>query len=405
MTPRDQATAIFLAGVAAADPADCVRRALSGRRLPERVCVVGAGKAAVPMAQAAEEFLPDATGLVITKYGHAGPTRRIVVREAGHPIPDEAGVRATRELLSRMQGDRIVILLSGGASALLVSPADPLTLADKQAATGLLLRAGVPIAKVNCVRKRLSAVKGGRLAAAARAPVLTLILSDVIGDPLDAIGSGPTAPDPTTREDALRIVRESGIEDRLPVAVRRHLAVGPETPKPGDPLFDRVENVVVGNNRMAIEGAEREAKRLGLKPILVPEPLQGEAREAGRLLAKRAMELEPGECLIAGGETTVTVQGSGRGGRNQELALAAAIELAGTEGVVLLSGGTDGTDGPTDAAGAVVDGATATPDAAAWLDANDSYGFFSRFGGLLVTGPTRTNVMDLVVALRAAKER
>ena len=382
MTRKQDARAIFNAAISAVDPAVCVRKALQGRRLAPPVRVIGAGKAAVPMAQAVVELYPEAEGVLVTKYGHGGPTRRIRVFEAGHPVPDDAGIHATSEILKVNPN---VCLLSGGASALLVAPAEGITLADKQTTTDLLLRAGAPIEELNCVRKHLSSVKGGRLA---RAGLLTLVLSDVIGDRLDVIASGPTVPDPTTCEDALRILDERGVY--APPAVLRRLERGPETPK----VVPEVENVIVGNNELALDGAAVEAKRLGYKPTILTE-IQGEARNVARDLLR-----QEGTCILAGGETTVTVRGPGTGGRCQELGLAAAIEIAGQPGVTVLAASTDGTDGPTDAAGAIVDGSSAKEDARAHLEANDSHTYLRRHGGLVVTGPTRTNVMDIVVILR-----
>lgn len=397
---REDARAIFDAAVRAADPGACVRRALEGRRFDGPVTVVGAGKAVVSMARAVEQALPGVQGVVATKRGHAGPTRRIRVLEAGHPVPDEAGVRAARAVLDSLGDLPVICLLSGGGSALLTLPAEGLTLSDKQRTTELLLRSGATIDDLNCVRKHLSGIKGGRLARAARSPVLTLALSDVVGDRIDVIASGPTAPDPTTRDDARRVVRERGVERELPAAVRHHLDSGTETLKPGDSAFSKVDNIVIGNNRLALDAAASEARRRGYDVQVLTATLQGEAREAGRTLVQEARRFSGRVCLLAGGETTVTVRGPGTGGRCQELALAAAIEMKGEEGITLLAAGTDGADGPTEAAGAVVDGTTATEDAARFLEANDSHAYFARQGGRIVTGPTGTNVMDVVVILR-----
>jgi glycerate 2-kinase len=426
---------IFYSGLRAVDPYQCVlpeakRIGLvfeQGRY--DSLYVVAFGKAAMPMTRALVEVLEpgiDLHGMVITKYGHSGLVKlsgRIDVFEAGHPIPDVNGVTATAkavELLKEADGSTLVVcLISGGGSALLLSPREGIALEEKQAVTDLLLRAGADIVELNTVRKHLSRVKGGRLAELAYpARVLSLILSDVIGDPLDVIASGPTSPDTTTYENALEAIRKRRIEGSVPANVLRVLREGaaglaPETPKPGNPAFQAVENIIVGSNRMATAAAAKKAEELGFKVPTLSNEVQGEAREAGASLARLALQIKKANregnpiCLIQGGETTVTVRGKGRGGRNTEFALSFAIEIAGTPGIWMLSAGTDGTDGPTDAAGAIVDGETAGKmaalaiDPAVCLNENDSYTCFQKAGGLFTTGPTGTNVMDLQIVLIA----
>lgn len=434
---RDHARQIFHAGLAAADPRACIRRALAvdgnqlqvaGSRIPldsvSQIVVVGAGKASAAMAAEAEEILGDriTAGSINTKYNHALPLQYIDVVECGHPVPDEAGVRGTQAILEHLAGldekDLVLCLLSGGGSALLPAPAEGLTLADKQETTQKLLASGASIDEVNAVRKHLSRVKGGLLARHAQpARLFALALSDVIGDPLGTIASGPAFPDSTTFADCQRIITGYGIRDQLPEAVCRRLDDGgkgriPETPGPGDPCFERACSQVVGNNSLAVAAAEDKGRQLGYHTLVLTTRLQGEAREVAAALTAVGLEIAAAErpvprpaCVICGGETTVTLRGDGKGGRNQELALAAAMRLADQETVTLLSGGTDGTDGPTDAAGALADGATLQRarelelDAADFLARNDSYHFFQSLNDLLMTGPTQTNVMDLQVML------
>ena len=392
-----------------------------------RVVVVGAGKATAPMAQALEELLGERLegGIISVKYGHALPLERIEVREAGHPIPDQAGLEATariREMLVGLgEGDLVFVLLSGGGSALLDAYSEGITLEQAQEAFGALLASGAPIEEMNVVRKHISQVKGGQLARAAfPARVITLVLSDIIGDPLASIASGPTVPDPSTYEEALEILNRRGVLNRVPNKIRRHLQRGaagqiPETPKPGEPGWEGAATFLIGNNRRAVEAAAGRARRLGLRPRVLTTGMEGEAAEVGRRLAEMGLTcLQVGEpavppcCLIAGGETTVTLHGAhGRGGRSQELALAAALVLEGSRGVVLLAAGTDGTDGPTDAAGGIVDGETVRQayrggaDPGAALLAHDAYPCLEAASALIITGPTMTNVMDLVLVLAA----
>ena len=426
---------IAKAALAAVTPEWCLRRALrlQGDRLAvagrtydlssvRRLLVVGFGKAAARMAAALEDVLGEriTAGLVVTADGYKVPTGRVAVAEAAHPVPDARGLAAAQgivELVSEAgETDLVVVLISGGGSALLTLPAAGITLEDLMRTNELLLRSGANIQELNTVRKHLSRVKGGQLARlAAPAQVLSLILSDVPGDPLDAIASGPTAPDPTSFQDAARILRRYGLWDKVPPGVRAHIEAGVrgeinETPKPGDPVFELVQNVIVGSGRTAAEAAAREGARLGYRTLILTTTLEGEAREVAKVLAALARELvrfrrplPPPALVIAAGETTVTVRGNGSGGRNQELALAAAPGIQGLAGVALMSLGTDGRDGPTDAAGGLVDGDTITRLKAAGVELeealakNDSYHALKASEDLIVTGPTGTNVADLVL--------
>jgi len=422
---RDAARAIWEAALAAGDVVPLVQRALDQHasqlvsRSGHRLHVFGCGKASGAMAAALEQALGDRIaddGLVVVKDGYTVRTERIELREAGHPVPDARGQAAAEAIVERARGagaeDLVIFLVSGGGSALTPAPTPPITLAEKQETTRLLLGAGATINELNAVRKHLSRFKGGQLArAAAPATVVSLILSDVIGDPLDVIASGPTAPDPSTFADAVTVLERRGVADRVPRAVRTRLDAGArgeiaETPKPGDALFERVSNVVIGNNALVVDAAAANARRLGYRAEILTRALQGEARDVARELIARARTLPPRTCLIAGGETTVTVRGGGRGGRCQEFALAAALELTPDDRLVVLAAGTDGTDGPTDAAGAVVDattvarGETAGRAARAALADNDAYTFLAGAGDLVVTGPTNTNLLDVYLCLR-----
>lgn len=426
MTLRQAARAIFDAALAAGDVAPLVRHALADVRPTKegRVRVVGAGKASGAMAAAAEAALGDAItdGLVVVKDGYRAATRRIRIVEAGHPVPDARGEAAARKIRAVAEAagadDLLLVLVSGGGSALTPAPVPPITLGDKQAMTRLLLAAGANINQLNAVRKHCSLLKGGQLArAAAPARVRALLLSDVIGDPLDVIASGPTAPDVSTFGEALAVLRHFDLLDRAPASIVERLERGgrgdvPETPKPEDPIFRRVSNTVIGNNALVVDAAAARARALGYAPHVLTRSLDGEAREvAGRLVAL-ARDIQGGRgpvtppaCVIAGGETTVTVRGHGRGGRCQELGLAAAIALDGLGGIAALAAGTDGTDGPTDAAGALVDGGSVGRarargiDAAARLEDNDSNPALAAAGDLVVTGPTNTNLLDLYLML------
>ena len=423
---RKQAVSIFRAALAAADPADAVTRYLRRRNFSRfrRIYVVGAGKAGASMAQAAERVLGKriADGLINVKDGHVARLRRIELNECGHPVPDERGVAGARRIaaIAAAAGadDLVLCLISGGASALMPLPAPPVTLEEKQAVTRLLLSCAADIHEINSVRKHISAIKGGQLARlAAPAAVEALLLSDVVGDDLDVIGSGPTAPDASTFQSALAILERFDILERVPPAVRARLEQGvrgaiPETPKRDDPIFARVRNTVVGSNRLALDAAARRARALGFHTLVLASGIQGETREIARMHAAIAREIaetgrpvKPPAAIITGGETTVTIHGNGRGGRNQEFVLAATLDIAGLPETVVLSGGTDGTDGPTDAAGAIADGGTIgrKPGAREALDRNDSYSYFEPLGDLLITGPTNTNVMDVRILLIGAK--
>ncbi|MFI5374481.1 MAG: glycerate kinase [Candidatus Rokuibacteriota bacterium] len=426
MSLREAARSVFDAALAAADVHPLVRRALADVRPagPGRVRVVGAGKASGAMAAAAEAALGDAItgGLVVVKDGYRAATRRIRLVEAGHPVPDARGEAAAREIRAIAEAagadDLLLVLVSGGGSALTPAPVPPITLGDKQAMTRLLLAAGANINQLNAVRKHCSLLKGGQLArAAAPARVHALLLSDVIGDPLDVIASGPTAPDASTFADALAILRRFDLLARSPAAIVDRLERGargeiPETPKPDDPVFRRVTNTVIGNNALVVDAAAARARALGFTPHVLTRSLEGEAREVADRLVALARQIREGRgpvaapaCVIAGGETTVTVRGTGTGGRCQEFGLAAALALEGPEGVVALAAGTDGTDGPTDAAGAVVDGGSAARarerghDPRASLAGNDSNPLLTAIGDLVVTGPTNTNLLDLYLLL------
>jgi len=370
------------------------------------------------MARAVEGILGERVteGFVVVKDGYGVPTARIEVAEAGHPVPDARGLDASGRLLtlasSASERDLVLVLVSGGGSALTPAPAEPITLAEKQAVTRLLLEAGATIGELNAVRKHLSRFKGGLLARAAQpATVVTLALSDVVGDSLDVIASGPTVPDSSTFGDALEVLEARGVLERAPRAVVERLRAGArgaidETPKPGDRAFEQTRHAVIGNNALIVEAAAAAAERLGYRPYVLTRGLQGEARAVGRELIERArVDLVP-VCVVAGGETTVTVHGRGRGGRCQEAALAAALALAPRDDLVVLAAGTDGTDGPTDAAGALVDAGTLTRGRAAGRDAeraladNDAYTFLSASGDHVVTGPTNTNLLDLYLVVR-----
>ena len=427
---------LIVRGLASVDARMAVGRAISrngeeliiGRRRYDlrrygRVVVVGAGKATASMAQAVEQRLGPRLhgGFVVVKYGHGLPTKQIVVAESGHPIPDQSGQRAAARLCAMVaelgRRDLLIVLLSGGASSLLPAPVAGVTLADKQRTTQELLRCGASIREVNTVRKHLSRIKGGRLAELTEATVVTLILSDVLGDDLSAIASGPTAPDPTTYQDAVTILKRYRIWRAVPQRVRRHLDHGcrgmaSETPKPGSSLFRRVHHYIVGNNAAAVMAVTRAAREEGLRTLVHRPALTGEACEAGkqfgamaRNIVREGRPLQRPCCVVAGGETTVTVTGKGRGGRAQEFAAAAALEIAGLAKVWVVAIGTDGTDGPTDAAGAVVGGDTVaraqhlSVDLVGALKRHNTYPALKRLQQLILTGPTGTNVNDLYLLL------
>ncbi|MBP1723981.1 MAG: Hydroxypyruvate reductase, partial [Deltaproteobacteria bacterium] len=366
-------------------------------------------------------------GLINVKYGHAQKLKRIRVQEAGHPLPDEKGLEGAKEMVEMLSHstvkDLVIFLISGGGSALLPLPVEGVTLAEKQAATNQLLSCGANIQEINTLRKHLSRIKGGGLARLVYpATLVSLILSDVIGDPLDAIASGPTVPDPTTYEDCARILNKYELWEKIPSSVAGHIREGmegkkEETLKEGDPAFSNVYNLVVGNNLLAMKAAKKAAQALGYRTLLLSSLVEGETREIAKAHAAIAKEvllsgnpIPPPACILSGGETTVTLKGKGKGGRNQEFALAAALEIAGWEEILMMSAGTDGTDGPTDAAGAFADGRTVIRaktmglDPWSFLKENDSYSFFQGIGDLLITGPTGTNVMDLRIMLVKSRD-
>ena len=408
---RNLLISLFDAAVAAAQPARCLPPHLPAP--PKgRTVVVGAGKAAAVMARSVEEnWATPVEGLVVTRYGHAVPCGAVEVVEAAHPVPDAAGEGAAMRILEAVRGlgsdDLVLCLISGGGSALLTLPAPGLTLEDKKAVNTALLRSGANISEMNCVRKHLSAIKGGRLGAAAHpAKLVTLAISDVPGDHPGVIASGPTAADPTTFEDARRIVAKYGIEP--PAGVARHLeAAAAETPKEGDPRLSAAEYILIATPQMALEAAADAARKAGFTPLILGDAIEGEAREVAiafagiaRQVANHGQPVEPPCVLLSGGETTVTVRGNGRGGRNAEFQLALAAALEGHPAIWAIACDTDGIDGTEDNAGAVLG-----PDTLQMADArglkprdfladNDGYGFFEALGGLVMTGPTLTNVND-----------
>ncbi|NIM59235.1 MAG: DUF4147 domain-containing protein [Candidatus Aminicenantes bacterium] len=434
---RKDALTIFHAGIKAVDPIIAVKQhfrvedgilSVEDRKYElanyKGIYVVGAGKASAAMAQPLEEILGDRIkgGAVNVKYGHGVPLEIIDVNEAGHPVPDEAGLKGTDQIIQLLQQtgekDLVICLISGGGSALLPSPVDELTLENKQLLTKCLLEVSATIHEINAVRKHISKVKGGQLARLIYpSTLISLILSDVIGDKLDSIASGPTVPDTSTFSDCLHILDKYKIRHKIPTAVLEHLKRGAkgeikETPKADDPAFEKTHNIIIGSNILAVKAAEEKAQELKYNSLVHSSFVEGEAKEAAKVHAALAKEILSKDspvprpaCVISGGETTVTIRGKGLGGRNQEFALAAAIEIDGLEGVVILSGGTDGTDGPTDAAGALADGETVSRAKAQGLDAehhlkeNDSYHFFEPLGDLIITGPTFTNVMDLQLVM------
>ena len=409
--PRNLLTALFEAAVDAAQPALCVPPALPAPPLG-RTVVVGAGKAAAAMAAAVEDNWPgEIGGLVVTRYGHGVATRHIEVVEAAHPVPDAAGRDAARRILAMVeplgQDDLGLCLISGGGSALLALPAGDVGLDHKQAVNRALLRAGATISEMNCLRKHLSAIKGGRLAAAAApAKVVALLISDVPGDDPSVIASGPTVPDPTTLADARAVLEKYAID--APAPVTDHLARGgSETPKPGDPRLAQAETRLIATPMASLEAAAQAARDAGVTPEIIGDALEGEARDLGaahgaqvRQAMARDIGAGPPRVILSGGETTVTMTGHGRGGRNSEYLLALAIALDGLAGVHAIACDTDGIDGSENNAGAVIApdtlarAAAAGLDARAFLDDNDAYGFFHVLGDLIVSGPTLTNVND-----------
>ncbi len=434
---RNDAEEIFQAGLDAVAPIDAIHRhcRVADNRLMvgeqqydlsrmDRIFVVGAGKATAAMAQAIETLLGDRIddGVISVKYDHTAPLQRVQTIEAGHPLPDANGMAAAQAMLTLVQqataSDLVICLLSGGGSALVPLPAEGITLDQKQVASDVLIACGATIHEINAIRKHLSAIKGGKLAqAAAPAQLVSLILSDVVGDDLDVIASGPTVPDASTFEECASIIDRYGIAQNMPGPIRDRLQAGAagaigETPKRDNHPWDHSYNCIVGSNLEAIRAAQELARIKGYHTLVLSSRLEGETRVVAQVHGGIAREvLASGHpiatpaCILSGGETTVTLTGGGKGGRNQEFALAAALDIAGHERIVLLSAGTDGTDGPTDAAGAIVDHRTAQRAARAkldlrqHLDQNDAYPFFKALDDLLITGPTFTNVMDMRIVL------
>jgi len=434
---RSKALAILAAALEAVDPEEAIQRQVFladdvlrvGERTYDlsryrRIIVVGGGKAGASMTKAIVQILGPriAAGLVNVKYGYTAETQIVEINEAGHPIPDQAGLAGARRIaeLAKEAGedDLVICLISGGGSALLPLPSEGISLEDLAALNDALLRCGATINEINAVRKHLSQIKGGGLARLAHpAELVSLILSDVVGNPLDVIASGPTVPDVSTFAQACEVIEKYGLWEEIPPSIAERLRRGrdglvPETPKAGDPIFARTYNLVVGSNEIAARAAIARARELGFNTLLLSTFVEGEAREVGRVFAAVAKEIvHSGQpvprpaCVVAGGETTVTIRGQGKGGRNQELALAAALEIAGLEEAMVIGLATDGTDGPTDAAGALADGTTIQRAQARELDAarsladNDSYHFFEVLGDLIITGPTNTNVNDLTFVL------
>jgi len=428
---------IFQASLRGADPKGCVKRHLKvehgvfsvgdfRKRLKDvdKIIVVGAGKAAAVMAQATEEVLKDRIdqGVIITKKGPEVSLARIKQYRGGHPIPDEEGTKGTKRLMETVaqagEDDLVLCLISGGGSALLVAPCEGISLEDKKKMTQLLLECGATIDEINTIRKHISRVKGGRLAKAAfPAQTVSLILSDVIGDRIDSIASGPTASDPTTFEDCFEILHRYNLMERMPEPIKLFLQAdkgkqGTETVKPGDPIFERVVNLIIGSNFLALKEAETKAKALGFNTLLLSAAISGDTRKAAEGHALLAQKIRQGKstppppaCVVSGGETTVVVKGVGKGGRNQEFVLAAAIQIGGLKDVIISSMNTDGIDGPTDACGAMCDGFTVSRakkmdlNPEDYLGRNDSYHFFEKLDDLIKTGPTNTNVMDIHILL------
>lgn len=438
---RADALDIFQAGLRSVDSFSAVLKHFSlnkndlkvnGIKYPlddyNNIYVLGTGKATAAMAQAVEEVLSNriTAGFINVKYGHKRPLKYITVKEAGHPVPDSAGLQGSEQIIHLLQSagekDLIIFIISGGGSALLPSPVPGLTLKDLQKTTQTLLEVGANIHEINTLRKHLSRLKGGRLAKMAYpATIISLILSDVVGDRLGSIASGPTFPDESTYHTCIHIIDKFDIRKKIPKSVLDFFVSGQngkeeETVKSGDLVFKRIQNVIIGSNTQAVREAKRRAETLGYNSLILSSSMEGEAKEVAKMHASIAREiistknpLPPPACVISGGETTVTIRGHGKGGRNQEYALAAAVEIDGLDNTLILSCGTDGTDGPTDAAGAIVDGQTLNRakqkkmDANKYLSENNSYPFFKALDDLIFTGPTFTNVMDLRLTMVTKK--
>jgi len=435
MNNREIAIEIFLAGIESVKPENLISKRISFDQevlkigpdsfdlsLTENIYVVGVGKASAAMAAGIESILGQRikAGHIVTKYGHSVPLKYINITEAGHPVPDENGLKGTDSIItlikSAKERDLVICLISGGGSALLADVPEGCTLDDLKALNSILLRCGANITEMNCIRKHLSSVKGGLLAKAAYpARLISLILSDVIGDPLDVIASGPTVPDPTTFADALEIIDRYEIRNEIPQNILGILVEGSEnkrqeTLKKSDPCFVNTTNRIIGNNLFALENSKIRAESFGYFTRIVTNVLDGEVSQVVQYLLnvisnERKNEFSGKVCLLLGGEPTVKIRGEGLGGRNQHLALIVASRIKDIPGITFLSGGTDGSDGPTDAAGAVVDSYTfwkasySKLDCGKYISDFDSYNFFKQEGGLIKTGPTQTNVMDLMIVL------
>ncbi len=436
---REDALEIFLSGLKAVEPGAAVdnycrvegTRFYVGDQIYDltrfnNLFVIGGGKASAPMAAAVEKLVGERItgGVINVKYGHLAELKWTQLIEAGHPVPDENGAAGSRAILKMAgeagQDDLVLCLMSGGGSALLPLPAKGLTLKDKQDTIKVLLSCGATIHEINAIRKHTSGIKGGRLARAAYpATLVSLILSDVVGDDLDVVASGPTVPDSSRFIDCMEIFDKYNIMKKLPPAVVNHIQAGisgkvHETPKAGDPIFENVNNIIIGSNFEAIMAAKKEAESLGYNTLVLSSMIEGETKHVAhvhgaiaREIIKTGNPLPPPACILSGGETTVSITGDGLGGRCQEFALAAALDISENENIVILTAGTDGTDGPTDAAGAVIDSGTiqrATEkglDPKKYLSNNNSYHFFKNLNDLIITGPTNTNVMDLRIVLAA----
>jgi len=436
---RGNAVKIFHQGLLAVEPGSAIKRSckcegevlfIGNRKYKlsdiNNIFVIGAGKATAPMAKAIEDILGDhiSSGIINVKYGHTSNLNSIRFIQAGHPVPDKNGIKGTNEILnlaaSAKKNDLVLCLISGGGSALLVLPAEGITLKDKQDTIKILLSCGATIHEINKIRKHISNIKGGRLANAVYpAGMVSLILSDVVGDDLDVIASGPSVPDPSTFEECMKIFKKYKITENMPKAVVSHIRKGvsgkvTETPKQGNKIFKHTYNLIIAGNMEAINAARQKSNKMGYKTLVLSSMIEGETREVARVhtaIAKEILKtgnpITPPACILSGGETTVNITGSGLGGRNQEFVLAAAIDIVERKNIVVLSGGTDGGDGPTDAAGAMADSNTFKRaesmdlNPLTFLLNNDSYHFFKQLGDLIVTGPTNTNVMDLRIILVA----
>ncbi|MEM7008546.1 MAG: glycerate kinase [Thermodesulfobacteriota bacterium] len=434
---RKDAKEIFDAGLKAVDPINAVKNHVrrDGNKLIlqdaeyhlesfDNIYVIGMGKAAASMAKAVEDILGErlTSGIVNVKYGHSVELSKVKINEAGHPVPDDEGLKGSREIMNLLNSsgekDLVICLISGGGSALLPVPAGNLTLEDKQLVTQSLLECGANIHEINSIRKQISAVKGGRLAQLVYpSTLISLILSDVIGDNLDVIASGPTVADTHTFHDCRNIINKYSLDERVPKRVIDYIEMGcdgqiEDTPKADSPIFEKTHNVIVGSNILAVKAAKEKALSLGYNSLILSTYIHGETEEVAKVHTAVAKEIiasgnpvNKPACIISGGETTVTIEGKGQGGRNQEFVLAAAIDIEGLENTLVLSAGTDGNDGPTDAAGALADGSTINRanklglNAYEYLCENNSYNYFDPLGDLIVTGPTNTNVMDLRIVL------